>query len=114
LSIVPLEWSTFAVTSSFVDGRRTVHVSGELDLATRDVVHGACVVDGGRHVTVDLGAITFLDCSGVTGLLAARHQLERRGGSLTLVDAVGQPARLLAMLGEVELPSRVALRSVPG
>jgi anti-sigma B factor antagonist len=98
LTVLPWGRSAFAVTISALDGRRVIHVSGELDLSTRDVIHGACVVDGGHDVTVDLRAITFLDCSGYSGLVEARRELESRGGSLVVSDPVGQPARLLAIL----------------
>jgi anti-anti-sigma factor len=98
LTVLPWGRSPFTVTISAFDGRRLIHVSGELDLSTRDVMHGACVVDEGHDVTVDLRAITFLDCSGYSGLVAARRELEDRGGSLFVTELAGQPARLLAML----------------
>ena len=98
LTVLPWGRSAFTVAISALDGRRVIHVSGELDLSTRDVVHGACVVDDGHDVTVDLRAITFLDCSGYSGLVAARRELESRGGSLFVTEPLGQPARLLAIL----------------
>jgi anti-anti-sigma factor len=102
LSIVPWQRNAFSVSVSSADGCRVIHVAGELDLATRDVVHGACVVDDGHQVVVDLAEITFLDCSGYSGLIAARQELEDRGGSLVWRDPSGQPARFLALLSVVE------------
>jgi anti-anti-sigma regulatory factor len=43
-----------------------------------------------------------MDCCGFGGLVAARLILEQRGGSLTLRNQTGQPARLLALLRIVE------------
>ncbi|MGZ4725687.1 MAG: STAS domain-containing protein [Ilumatobacteraceae bacterium] len=43
-----------------------------------------------------------MDCSGYGGLVAARLDLERRGGSMTLRGPTGQPAELLALLAVSE------------
>jgi anti-anti-sigma factor len=77
-----------------------VALSGELDMSTRELAYDACMACASRHVIVDLGAVTFLDCSGLGAILAARVELERCGGSLTLRNAVGEPARLLLLVGE--------------
>jgi anti-anti-sigma factor len=91
--------------------RRVIHLSGELDFASRDVVHGACVVDDSRVVAVDLDRLTFLDCSGYSGLIAARLELRSRGGSLTWNRPTGQPARFLAALEALERPVVKRVRS---
>jgi anti-anti-sigma regulatory factor len=49
-------------------------------------------------VVVDLAETTFMDCCGYGGLVAARLVLEQRGGSLTVRNQTGQPARVLALL----------------
>jgi anti-anti-sigma factor len=79
-----------------------VHVTGELDIATRDLVHRACLAGGHLVVAVEMADTTFMDCSGYGGLVAARLDLERRGGSLTLRGPTGQPAALLALLAAPE------------
>ena len=101
----PIEWAPpghddpqFSVTTSFESGCYQVHLAGELDIATRDLVHRVCVGSDHRDVAVDLGQTTFMDCSGYGGLVAARLELERRGGSLTLRNPAGQPAGLLSLL----------------
>ena len=88
----------FAVTTSFESGKYRVHVSGELDIASRDLVHRACLAGEHTIVAVEMAETTFMDCSGYGGLVAARVDLERRGGSLVLRDPSGQPADLLALL----------------
>jgi anti-anti-sigma factor len=74
-------------------------LSGDLDFASRNPCFDACVA-GGDVVDIDMAALTFMDCSGYGGLIAARLVLEGRGGSLTLRNAHGQPARLLTLLGQ--------------
>jgi anti-anti-sigma factor len=53
-------------------------------------------------VVIEMSALTFMDCCGYAGLVAARRVLEERGGSLTFSNQEGQPARLLVMLGAVD------------
>ncbi len=83
-------------------GLRTVSVGGDIDLGTRSAVLSACVADDSRDVVVDLHATTFIDCGGYGALVAARRELEDRGGSLRWSAPTGQPARFLALLGSLE------------
>jgi anti-anti-sigma factor len=78
--------------------RIVVALAGELDLATRDVAYQACVRDQHIDVVVDLGGLTFLDCAGYGALMSARRVLLQRGGSLTLRNQTGLPARLLTLI----------------
>ncbi len=101
----PIEWAPaahddpqFAVTTSFESESYQVHLAGELDIATRDLAHRVCVGSDHLDVAVDLEQTTFMDCAGYGGLVAARLDLERRGGSLTLRNPIGQPADLLSLL----------------
>jgi anti-anti-sigma factor len=100
----PTEWASavhddpqFAVTTSFENGCYHVRLAGELDVATRDLAHRVCVGSDHLDVAVDLEQTTFMDCAGYGGLVAARLDLERRGGSLTLRNPTGQPAHLLSL-----------------
>ncbi len=68
-------------------------------MRTRHFVEQACVAGDAVAVVVEMAEVTFMDCSGYAGLVAARRVLQQHGGSLTLNHEVGQPARLLAMLG---------------
>lgn len=87
----------------FRDGRqRVVEVCGELDLATRNLVRRACLAGRRKAVVVEMGDMTFMDCSGYGGLLSARRTLLDRGGSLTLRNQAGQPAEFLVMLAQLE------------
>jgi anti-anti-sigma factor len=83
-------------------GRRVVQIGGELDIATRNRARRACLDGRGKDVVVDMADITFMDCCGYGGLVAAREILQANGGSLTLNHQTGQPAEFLVMLAVLE------------
>lgn len=93
---------TLDVHVSSDDGSHVVSISGELDVRTRQYVEHACLEGDDPVVVIEMSALTFMDCCGYSGLVAARRVLEDRGGSLTFSNQEGQPARLLVMLGAVE------------
>jgi anti-anti-sigma factor len=76
-----------------------VRVAGELDLSSAAHAMRSCLDVGRLVVRVDLRELTFMDCGGYRGLVGARVELERRGGSLTCTGAVGEPARFCDLLG---------------
>jgi anti-anti-sigma factor len=82
-------------------GAVVVHVSGELDLATVDVLGAALARHpGGKHVVIDLGACSFLDSSGVRLLATTARQSGESGGRLDLVVAEDSGvARVLEITG---------------
>ena len=88
----------FTVASSTDGSCRVVRFAGELDLLTCHVANRACLEGDRIAVMVDLADTTFMDCCGYGGLVAARLVLEQRGGTLTVRNQTGQPARLLALL----------------
>jgi anti-anti-sigma factor len=94
--------SSFSLSISRDGPNRVVHVHGELDVATRNLVRRACLGGRRKTVVVEMSQMTFMDCSGYGGLVAARLVLQERGGSLTLQNQAGQPAELLTMLAALE------------
>jgi anti-anti-sigma factor len=88
----------FTVTNSTDGSCRVVGLGGELDLLTCQVANRACLEGDRIAVVVDLAETTFMDCCGYGGLVAARLDLEQRGGTLTVRNQTGQPARVLALL----------------
>jgi anti-anti-sigma factor len=90
------------VSVSIDGGNHVVNVSGELDVRTRQVVEQACLTGHDLTVVVEMSELTFMDCCGYAGLVAIRRALLERGGSLTLTNQVGQPARLLDLLDAAE------------
>jgi anti-anti-sigma factor len=101
----------FTVSVTKDGAHRVVHVGGELDLATRNEIYRACLAGGDVAVMVEMADLTFMDCSGYSGLAAARRVLQEQGGSLTLRNQVGQPARLLTLLSFVEARRQVTNNS---
>ena len=79
-----------------------VLVTGELDLATVPALR-ARLEAAARHrpvcLLVDLSGCTFLDCSAVDLLLAARDAARRDGVVLVLVRPSRPVRRLLSLLG---------------
>ena len=79
-----------------------VHVTGELDLATRNQLLSASTAGHHPDMVIDLGGITFMDCSGYRSLVAARRIIEGEGRSLRIRGQTGQPARFLDLVAELE------------
>lgn len=68
-----------------------VALHGELDIASADGLADALVEVAGSTVLVDLSALTFMDCRGISALVAARNRIRSKGlGQLVLTrpDAI--------------------------
>ena len=77
----------------------TIHVEGELDMATASQLAAELAAHaGGPEVVIDLAACTFIDSSGVTELLKCRQQLDR-GSIMRVVEAAPNVARTLQLCG---------------
>jgi len=93
----------FAAVGAVEGGHHVVRVSGELDLGSRDMLIQTCArAEESLDVVVDLGELTFMDCAGYGALISARTALSRHGGTLTLANGVGEPAALIALIGQLE------------
>ena len=97
--VVP-ERPEFEVTVSADDGVRVVAVSGELDIDTM-VEFGAALPTGalGATTVVDLRGLTFIDSSGVSGLLAAARRARDAGPRLVCVPGPPPIQRIFQMTG---------------
>ncbi len=80
----------FEVTVSTEDGVRVVAVSGELDLDTLAELNAALAAGLPATTVVDLRGLTFIDSSGVSGVLTAARRARDAGGRLVCVP--GPPA----------------------
>src|SRR5437879_79441 len=70
------------------DGRRTLVLSGELDLASSwllDCPLRQIGADGTRSFTLDLSGVTFIDSTGIRAVLAARGLCAARDCEFMLV-----------------------------
>jgi anti-sigma B factor antagonist len=75
-----------------------VVVVGELDLATRDDLKGVLGELQGA-VVLDFSAVTFLDSSGMSTLVATRKRLRATGGDLRIRRAHDVPRQALELTG---------------
>ena len=79
-----------------------VHVTGEVDLATRDQLVSESTAGHHPQIVIDLGGVTFMDCGGYGALVASRRIIEGQGRSLAITGQTGQPAQLFDMIAEIE------------
>jgi anti-anti-sigma factor len=101
-------------------GRRVVRVIGALDLATSDGVEAAlrAAFDEGEAVRLDLSEVTFLDSSGMRGVLRAYRLASERDAVFEVVPGppavqrvlriTGVDARLTFVDNAVDAPGNVA------
>jgi anti-anti-sigma factor len=89
------------VRTSVEADRVVVALAGECDLASRAALTEALLaaVERAPVVIVDLGALRFLDSSGLHGLVTAYRAAQERGGRLHAVNAGGTVATVLAVTG---------------
>jgi anti-anti-sigma factor len=80
-------------------------IRGELDLATVPDLAGPLrpLAAAGHHLILDLGALQFCDCTGLSLLLRVRREAAEAGGTLQLAAAVPRVGRLTALTGTRDL-----------
>ncbi len=83
-----------------------VHVTGEVDLATRDQLVSASTSGDHRQMVIDLGGVTFMDCGGLRAFSISRQIIESQGRSLAITGETGQPARFFDLIAELERDHR--------
>jgi anti-anti-sigma factor len=81
----------------------SLHLSGELDLASRDTLQAALLAgeESGAAFSVDLSDLEFIDCAGLAALSEAALRATRRGMKLVLVGGSGQVGRVLDLVGSL-------------
>ncbi|GIF26658.1 anti-anti-sigma factor [Actinoplanes tereljensis] len=88
----------------------TVVPSGDVSLETvdvlREVLRNAVATHDGGKIDVDMGAVTFLDSSGIGVLVAAQRAAAARGIDLMLRD----PGPIVRMVLEVSHLDTVLVR----
>ncbi len=88
----------FAAHARSDDPLFVVEMSGELDLGSSTAAIRACTSTDQRHVLVDLSGLTFMDCAGYGALASSATILETRGGSLVMMNPIGEPRRLFDLI----------------
>ena len=90
----------FEVTVSTDDGVRVVAVRGELDLDTIGELSEVLAADDGPVTTVvDLRGLTFIDSSGVSGVMSAARRARDAGARLVCVPGSPQIRRVFELTG---------------
>lgn len=94
-------------TAQHIDGPHAwqIGVSGELDASTVDRFNLAIddvIARDGRLILLDLTAVTFLDSTGLRGLVRASSLLAERDGRLTVTGLSGAAQRVLELTGLLE------------
>lgn len=102
----------FEARTAVESGRVVVSLTGEADLSVREELAGTLVdaVATSPVVVVDLSALTFMDSSGIHGLITAYQAAKARRSRLYVVNAGGVVADLLQLTGIADLlaPDRTA------
>ena len=93
--------SDLEIRTSAADGRVVVALIGECDLAVQDELTSALQAALGQshEVVVDLRELSFMDSSGINGLVMAHHAARERGAHLYVVNATGVVANVLNLTG---------------
>ena len=102
--------SYFTAETSAEPDRVVVALAGECDLVVRDELTAVLLaaVERAPSVFVDLSGLTFIDSSGLHGLVVAHHAALRGGGRLFVMNARDRVAALLDLTGVAELLSAPA------
>ncbi|HEX7167759.1 MAG TPA: STAS domain-containing protein [Acidimicrobiales bacterium] len=99
----PASNETFSAVVSVAGHEATVAVSGEIDLATapilRDVVLG--VIESGecRTLVVDIGAVRFIDSTGLGVIVGANRRLADSGRRLLVAHPTSATRRVIEVSG---------------
>ncbi|GII32937.1 STAS domain-containing protein [Planotetraspora mira] len=79
-----------------------VRVHGEIDIDTagnlEHTLDAALQRAEVSRLEFDMSGVPFMDCSGIRVLLDAKRRLNKRGGTLTLINKTPQVIRLLSIL----------------
>src|SRR6202035_4386233 len=92
----------FAVEVTSGASGLVVRLAGELDLATVPDLD-ACLAALDADVVVDMAAVTFMDSTGLDGLIAAHKQAPRRCHSIVLRSPTEQVVKVLRATGVDQL-----------
>jgi anti-sigma B factor antagonist len=110
--------AAFGFSISDVSDPPVMTVRGEVDLASAPKLAAALseLMDRGHtHVALDLGAVEFIDSSGLGVLVGSLRRLREQGGDLVLQSASPAVTRILELTGlDGLLPLATRASSPPG
>ncbi|MGZ4180175.1 MAG: STAS domain-containing protein [Solirubrobacteraceae bacterium] len=82
----------------------TMHVVGEIDLATADEVEKPLLElfdEGFAHAVVDLHDVTFIDSSGIPVLITGHQHAENLGARLSILVGASRIRQTLELSGAI-------------
>jgi len=94
------------ISSEVLDDATWVRLQGELDLASAPAVEerlAAIEEQGPERVVIDLGALAFIDSSGLRVLLLADSRARERGFELVLAPGPEPVQRVFEMTGALDV-----------
>ncbi|MEU0937700.1 MULTISPECIES: STAS domain-containing protein [unclassified Embleya] len=100
---------SFTVTTVLAASSAVITVSGEIDVDAVPELEFAldrCLDQRSGVIRLDLGAVRFCDCAGLSALLRARLRAYGLGSTLLLHDVPPAVARLLTLTETDELFER--------
>jgi len=105
-SIRPQTDRRFVIRGEHAEGVIRLRLSGELDMATVPELERsieAAEVAGHEVVVLDATHLSFIDSSGLRGILDAHRRMSERQRTLVLSGAGAQVRRVLELTGTLEL-----------
>jgi len=79
-----------------------IEVRGEIDLQSAPGLRDELlrvIRRCGSQLVLDLAGVTFMDCAGVSVLLATRRRAQLEDGSVTVMEASSRVRRMIVLLG---------------
>ncbi len=106
----PLPWPPAFASFDALDLRVVIHpgvpaiaeISGEMDIASASWVRETLLLAIRHHgpaISVDLQGVTFLDCSGISVLLATARRARLEGGQMRVVRPSARAWQVITLLG---------------
>ncbi len=91
------------LNTSEIDGTMVMALAGEVDLSHSPALRKALMelMFERRAVVVDLSAVTYVDSSGVAGLVEA-YQMARTNGTRFVLAAISDPVRRVLQLARLD------------
>ena len=89
----------FVIDPYDIDGTRFIRVAGELDGATAPLLAEVLEQCNGTPACVDLGAVTFLDSSGVAVIVDAHKRAAESATDFRVTNAAPNVRRVFTITG---------------
>lgn len=93
-----------AVKVTRLKGSRCLNLEGELDMETLTKVEQAAEArEGERQLIINLAGVSFIDSTGLRGLLTIQRKWMAKGGVVHIINACPEVAEVFRLVGLEEL-----------